>query len=293
MLSGPGPRSDRKARATSTIPAAALLEAWERGRAASPGERGLILLGVAHPEVPATMLAGWTVGERDAGLLALLEQSFGPGLAAVAECPRCNEPLEADFPVAAITVARPRDKGTRFALECAGHRVMYRLPTAGDLAALGDPTLTWDSRQSAARWLLERCVVGVDRPAHGSRDRKETTDDAARQADAGSPADDPLSVPAVGMPDAVLRALETAMADTVAAADPQAEIELALTCPACGLLWRTPFDVVNFLWQEIDAWAASLLGEVHILASNYGWSERDILALSPLRRAYYLDLIGA
>jgi hypothetical protein len=49
---------------------------------------------------------------------------------------------------------------------------------------------------------------------------------------------------------------------------------------------------VRFLWNELDDWAARILSQVHILASNYGWSESEIVALSPQRRQYYQDLIG-
>ena len=66
-----------------TIPTAALLQAWERGHDASPGERGLILLRTAYPEVPA--VADWPVGQRDAALLDLFERLYGARLAAQAE----------------------------------------------------------------------------------------------------------------------------------------------------------------------------------------------------------------
>jgi hypothetical protein len=86
----------------------------------------------------------------------------------------------------------------------------------------------------------------------------------------------------------MLEAITAAMAE----ADPQAEVELSLRCLMCGNQWLAPFDVVSFLWREIDAWATHILREVHQLASAYGWSERDILALSPLRRRHYLELIA-
>jgi hypothetical protein len=261
--------------AMSIIPAAALLDAWDRGRDASPGERGLILLGMAHPGASASALSEWSVGRRDAALLTLLDQNFGPTLEAVAECPRCHDSLEMEFPVSTIAIQPPRDERDQFVLEHAGRRVTYRLPTAGDLAALGTGASTWDSAQSATRWLIERCVVAIDRT------------DAT-----GQRSDDDRDVE-TAVPETVLGALETAIAKAVATADPQAEIELALTCPSCSLQWKTPFDIVNFLWEEIEAQAAHLLTEIHILASTYHWSERDILALNPWRRRYYLDLIGA
>ena len=68
--------------------------------------------------------------------------------------------------------------------------------------------------------------------------------------------------------------------EAMAAADPLAEIRLALSCPACHHAWDEPLDVAAFLWAEIETRARLLLWEVHILASSYGWSETEILSLS-------------
>ena len=64
------------------------------------------------------------------------------------------------------------------------------------------------------------------------------------------------------------------------------------TCPACGHDASITFDVVSYLWNEIDEWAKRVLVEVHVLAAAYGWSERDVLALSPRRRRLYLEMQG-
>ncbi len=52
-------------------------------------------------------------------------------------------------------------------------------------------------------------------------------------------------------------------------------------------------DIGRFLWREVSVAARRMLAEVHLLASAYGWAERDILALCPVRRAAYLELAGA
>lgn len=130
------------------------------------------------------------------------------------------------------------------------YTVTARLPTAGDLLAL-------HAANGAAReLLLERCVLAVE----------------------GGPAE-PL-------PDEVVGAL----AQHMAAADPQADVQIALSCPACGAAWSAPFDIVSFLWRELDAWARRTLREVHTLARAYGWREPDVLALSPRRRRAYIEL---
>ena len=86
--------------------------------------------------------------------------------------------------------------------------------------------------------------------------------------------------------------LKTAITQAMLQADPQALIELQLNCPNCGHTWTALFDIANFLWRELDAWARRTLRDVHKLASAYGWSETQILALSPTRRRLYLELVS-
>lgn len=263
-----------------TVTAAALLEIWERGLDLSPGERGLLLLKVAHPEVLPETLASWTVGERDSALLVLRERLFGPQIAALAECPQCAQSLEMDFPISAITVPPSNATPRQFALESDGCYLSYRLPTAGDLAELGRT-----GGQASGRWLVRRCLERVDR-------RQAASGESAtgfRKAEMSAKRD---VVVVEELPDPVWETLEVAIADNVEQCDPQAEIKLALNCPSCGRRWQAPFDIVGFLWRELDGWAVRLLREIHILASAYGWSEPQILALSSQRRQHYLLLIG-
>lgn len=77
------------------------------------------------------------------------------------------------------------------------------------------------------------------------------------------------------------------------ALDPMADIALELTCDACGNRWVTSLDVGALVWEEIEARSRALLLEVHRLARAYGWTEPEILALSPQRRAAYLELVEA
>lgn len=243
---------------------AAILQAWEDGRDASPGERGLLLLNIAQPELPAAARAASTVGRRDAALLDLFERLFGATAPALADCPRCAEPLETDVPIAAIRAPAPAAAPDSFTLAFDGGTILYRLPTADDLAALGAAAPD-ENAQAATNWLAHRCALSVT-------DRDGTAPVLTHGA---------------------LTALETAIAEAVAIHDPQAEITLALDCPSCGFHWVAPFDIVEFLWRRLDGFVSGVLREVHILASAYGWSERDILALSPARRRRYLELIGA
>jgi hypothetical protein len=238
------------------VTAADLLDVWDAGRDASPGERGLLLLELAEPGEPAEALGGWSAGRRDAALLSLRRRVFGPTLTAVADCPECEEPLELEVAVADLVVAEP-EAAPRTIAE-GGYRVTFRLPSAADLAELGaaPPGTAGDS------WLLERCIV------------------EARGPDAGRA---PAELPA----DVLLR-----VAEAMERSDPQAEIELSLACAECGASFRLGFDVVAFLWSEIEAQAVRLVRQVATLAAAFGWSERDILAMTPARRAWYAELAG-
>jgi hypothetical protein len=94
----------------------------------------------------------------------------------------------------------------------------------------------------------------------------------------------------LGGGDRVTENLHAAVGEKMSGADPMADIHLALNCPNCQQAWNAPFDIVAFLWREISAAARRLLREVHMLASAYGWTETEILSLSPARRRAYLEL---
>jgi hypothetical protein len=239
-----------------------LLTAWDRGAVEHPLERPLTLLAAAC-EVPPASLAAISLGDRDALLLTLREQIFGPRLTGLAACPGCAGELEVALAVdevrAAGQAAEPAAAAPR-SLTAGGYRLAVRVPDSRDAVAAAnaraDPAAT-------RALLLDHCV--------SARDRK------------GRP------VAAAELPAEVAAAAVAAMAE----ADPQADVRLALTCPSCGTSWEVPFDAGSFVWAEVEAWAWRTLLEVHQLAAAYGWSEAEVLELGPRRRQAYLELIGA
>jgi hypothetical protein len=74
--------------------------------------------------------------------------------------------------------------------------------------------------------------------------------------------------------------------------DPQANVEINLICPSCGSNWQKVFDIATFFCREIDIWALRTLREVHILASAYGWSEKEIVGMSQWKRELYMEMVG-
>ena len=89
-------------------------------------------------------------------------------------------------------------------------------------------------------------------------------------------------------PDAELVAAVSAALDAV---DPLATLTVRLTCPTCGEASEPVLDLGACCWTLADARVRRLLDEVHELAAAYGWSEADIVALGPHRRAHYLTRV--
>ena len=69
-----------------------------------------------------------------------------------------------------------------------------------------------------------------------------------------------------------------------------ADLRVVLECAAGGHVWSASFDIVSFLWVELEELARSLLEDVRSLARTFGWPEREILAMSAARRKYYLEV---
>ncbi|NPD27115.1 T4 family baseplate hub assembly chaperone [Corallococcus exiguus] len=241
-----------------SLTAPELLGAWEAGHPhAAPG-RALALLCSAWPEHSPGELARLPVGVRDSLLLALREATFGSRLVGLVPCPACGEQVELAFGVEDVRVAPVSPPPEVLSVDQEGHAVRFRLPDSRDLAAV-----MARSGGHGQRSLLSRCVVEASREG--------------TLMDAGA------------LPDGVVRAVAEAME----AADPQARVELATTCPACGHGWAATFDIAEFFWREVEAWAQRTLREVDALARLYGWSEERILAMSPWKRQRYLELAGA
>jgi hypothetical protein len=250
------------------LSASQLLSVWERAEGRTHAERALALLAPACPELGPEGLARLSVGRRDSLLLTLREWTFGPRLSCRAQCERCGEPLELSFEVSDIRAVRSAaaEEPDALTLSVDDYEVHFRLPNSHDLSAVAAEVKGGGGEDlaSARESLLARCVLRV-------------VERGEEKAGGG-----------VALPERVREALAARMAE----ADPQSDVQLALSCPACGHRWSVAFDIVSYFWSEITAWAGRILREVHALAAAYGWREEDILAMSPRRRHAYLEMVG-
>jgi hypothetical protein len=236
---------------------ATLFAAWERGLQQDPVRRALTLLAMAWPERSTDEWASTIIGERDEYLLRLRDETFGSEIEATTACAACGERLVLSFTTHSIRAAPPAlpEKAGRFYLRMSGYQIAYRLPTSADLIAV-----TENAESDGREILLKRCV---------DVSKNEQTVDPSQ------------------LPERILKKL----VERMAAADPQAEVQIELACPACEHRRSVVFDILSYLWSEIDDWAHRLLIEVHALASAYGWSEAEIMTMSARRRNLYLQMI--
>lgn len=239
-----------------SLSAAEWLEAWERALGQAELERPLTLLAAAT-DATRDRVAQLPIGARNQQLLALRGGMFGNEMNAVATCPRCGETLELPLRVSDLRAQAISDQPPR-ELRVNGYQILYRLPNTDDLVA----AQTAQNANVARETLLQRVVMNVTAT-------NEST--APTQLDA--------------------HAVETLTAQ-LELDDPLAVLRVHLVCPDCQHTWDSVFEIASFFWVELDAWAKRILREVHALASAYGWSESDILALSPQRRQMYLELTG-
>jgi hypothetical protein len=231
---------------------------WEAGLMQRPAEWVITLLAAACPDISVDTLAQLSLGQRDVRLLSLRESLFGPQIASLTECPACGEQLELTFNATDIRATTQVNSTDSYALSEDEWQVHFRLPNSLDMLAIANEQEPEAIRQA----LYERCILHAEQNG--------------------------VAVSVDRLPEQAVNAVAAHMAQV----DPQAEVQLALTCPTCAYQWQANFDIVRFLWSELDAWAIRTLRAVHSLASAYGWREADILAMSPWRRQLYLELVG-
>ena len=207
-----------------------------------------------------------TVGDREALLLHLRRLTLGEAMPCVLACPEpeCGEKLDLELRVGDLLLppyAEARASWeTVVVVDGRRYGVRFRLPAGGDQEAAAD-RLDRDGAGAATALLLRHCVESVE-------------DEAGRAVE--------------DWPAAVARELPARMAEL----DPQAEISLDLTCPACDRRFSALFDTASYFLGELAGDPARLFRQVHSLALHYHWSEPEILALTPQRRRMYLNLLA-
>ncbi|HEY7430129.1 MAG TPA: hypothetical protein VH641_05275 [Streptosporangiaceae bacterium] len=236
----------------------ALLAVWERVAGVPPAARGAAVIAAAGLLPSEEAALDLPIGECAALAARAQAEAFGPVVACTLTCDSCAELLDLELDLAGLP-APPDPVAT---VSFADGELLLRAPTTRDLvdaAGADDPR----------RLLVERCV-------------RERTGAGPREAAAdGVTADD-------GPGSGVIAAIDAAVEELAGAAG----LVLCALCPGCGADVRTDLDPGQLLWEQVTMAAERLVADVAALAGAYGWTEPDVLALSPARRAAYRQLAG-
>jgi hypothetical protein len=195
-----------------------------------------------------------TLGRRNTALLDLRNACFGRAWPLKSLCPACGAACEFEVDVVALVEELER-RGTiaTSRFEWKSHAIEARAPTVEDLVAAAGQV----DAASAARIILARCL---------SSDLDLAS---ANEVDI------------------------TELGRRIESLDPGAAVGFDLVCPACAREWAAMIDIGEALWAEVRNTAERTLIEIDVLARTYGWTEEEVMRLSPTRRAAYLQLIGA
>ena len=218
---------------------------------------------------PLELVRLLTVGDREALLLHLRCLTLGDALTGGLGCPHpdCGAPTDLALHVSDLLLppySQPQpDYQAVVQNNGSTWQVRFRLPTGQDqedAARLGGRQV-----EEGASLLMKRCVLEVSAGDNG----------------------DELLAPDEDIPEEIVAALP----DMLAERDPQAEIQLDLTCPTCGHEFSALFDTAGYFLREVASRSMYLYRQVHLLALYYHWSESEIMGMTAEKRQCYLDLL--
>jgi len=230
-----------------------LLQVWEFGLNHSAFETNLFLLSMIHPDIGDSDLLSMSIRERDRRLLNFRKRFFGPLLQNSSDCPACSEKLEWEISVSDLIIEAQQDQTLSIAFDDQTYR--FRLPNSQDVLE----TIYLTDRSKQEEYLLQKCILSTD---------EYKADSIAEE-----------------VKDFILLKMEEA--------DPQSNLDLNLSCPVCNHQWTLTFDIMEYLWIEINERAIQLMRDIYLLAKTFHWSETEILRMNPFRKSLYLSMIKA
>jgi hypothetical protein len=210
-------------------------------------------------DADAATVVHWNVNRRLQALQAVAAASGARRFSVALPCaaPTCDETLELELDLVDFDCA-----GSAETFVCqpdVAHQLSVRLPTGADqIEWLNGAATDVDALQ---RDMATRLVLDIN----------------------GEPAAPDWRVPAEWI-DALAAALEQY--------DRSTALELHTRCPSCAQDMTLTLDLEARLLTQLHQQQRALLDQIHRLADAYHWTERDILALTPPRRRYYLTRIA-
>lgn len=201
----------------------------------------------------------WSVKRRLQGVLAIASASLGNGLDLTSRClaPDCDEQLAIELDLRDFI-----DADDITAIHCEPEPdigLILRLPTGLDQRHWQQFATNQDSTtllQQMGRSLVSLCN--------------------------GQPLAEDFSLP------------ETWLApidETLEAADRFTALSLSAQCPVCGTDNEIALDLEIRLLELLAGRQRQVLEHIHLLASTYHWTEKEVMRLPPSRRHFYIQRI--
>ena len=237
-----------------------------------PSDLAIDFSGLATPELVTEIIAGCTLsaegtpvparrffwdlplGTRIECLLLIVGLDGGDSFSLPLHCANtgCGEALEVDFTLGELLGSVEQEAQDNIEVLRNGKRIALRRPTAADQVAWRGRS--YGSRPEAVRGIARFLIV-------------EQPDDE--------------------LDDEWLEIIEQALDRH----DPLIDFTVTVQCPACREHSPHRIDLADFALGRLAAGQAKVFQEVHLLAGHYHWSEPEILAIPPWRRAKYLALL--
>lgn len=211
-------------------------------------------IGTIRKITPALVRA-LLVEDRDFLITRLRETTLGPTMWVALECPHreCRTTMEVKLMLDDIAIDQRPVTARRFLFEF-DPSIEFRLPVGADQEWAASCGIS--DPVALRNGMLARCL-GWDTSA----------------------------VAALG--EAVCDAIEARMEELAPDVTPELDVE----CLECRLPFTSRLDLPFLVLQELKAQSYRLEQDVHLLAWNYKWSERDILRLPRRKRERYVRLI--
>ncbi|MDH3657585.1 MAG: hypothetical protein OEM77_05560 [Nitrosopumilus sp.] len=201
-----------------------------------------------------------TIGDRICLLLNLRKITFGNSLSCIMTCDSCKEKASFELDIdSLLNLGTKQIKTENYLIHTKNFSLKIRPLTVLDQESILSYSDKRNFKEKPTDQLIRSCIVSS----------KPNLSDSS-------------------LPQEIIDAVNPKLNEI----DPMADIILDLKCPACDHSLQTPFEIENFVLREIYSQISSLEKEIHWLAFNYNWSEKNILNLPIQKRHRYIELIN-
>ena len=215
---------------------------------------GASLARIGNVEANAENVSNLCVADRQYLMLRLVAMLAGEQMWLKLGCCHCDALFDVETKRCDLPVKEAGDTYPFVTIQLNSETVKARIPTGTDQKCIGDL-----SEEDAIQELLHRCVQSVN----GKKPAEEFF---------------------ASLSEADITQIDDALDD----AAPAICNQLLVNCPECGHEQYTELDHYSIAGISKNLFYS----EVHRLASQYHWSEEDILELPQTRRHLYLDMIN-